>query len=87
MSFYVGFSLSKLYFSIINGVTPRILHVNLNDGSGITVFHQIGLQEPNDLDIDFEVESLLWTDYSTNELKSKPLNGGPTQLIRGMMLH
>ena len=75
--------LSKLYFSVINGNSPRIFRVNLKDGSGISVFYQTGLKAPNDLDIDYEVNSLMWTDSGTNKLEALQLTGGTSRLIRG----
>lgn len=80
------FVLSKLYFTIINGNSPRIFRINLNNGGGLTIFASgSGLRAPNDLDIDFEDNRLMWSDYTTGSIQGISLNGGALQNIRSKL--
>ena len=61
--------------------------MNLNDGSSLSVFYQTGLKAPNDLDIDYEVNSLMWTDAGTDKVEAAQLTGGASRVIRGSKYH
>lgn len=69
-----------LYWTDYYSTVPKIQRVSM-DGTGKTILHDTSLTAPYGLTLDYDTQTLYWTDYSLNKIEKSNADGSNRALV------
>lgn len=69
-----------LYWTDYYSTVPKIQRVSM-DGTGKTILHDTSLNAPYGLTLDYDTQTLYWTDYSLNKIEKSNADGSNRALV------
>lgn len=65
---------------------PKIQRVSM-DGTGKTILHDTSLTAPYGLTLDYDTQTLYWTDYTLNKIEKSNADGSNRALVTTSMIN
>ena len=84
---FTNFILNRwLYWTDYYSTVPKIQRVSM-DGTGKTILHDTSLTAPYGLTLDYDTQTLYWTDYTLNKIEKSNADGSNRALVTTSMVN